>query len=235
MLDSAGLSESSNRRQAKNGQSGGSPPIFQPRSKTFLSSCSLFPFLLLFHPPHILSRRRLSSMFSPQKFEIRLYGIDPGGEHDFSSKPSDFLPSLLAATPKTKTTPCPSSITFARMDRRALSQTLSFLLSPCHPSAPLTVVTTGDLTAFFAHGIKVLGVLRHPFDPAAPKDDTASQTTWAQIWTTSEEEVQRCLDMKPAFENKNLCVSLHSRQLSYHLDRWKQVYTYCKDDHSTSS
>ena len=58
-------------------------------------------------------------------------------------------------------------------------------------------MTTASLDAFFSAGVRILGVLIHPTSVV----DT-EEKLWAQVWTGSEEEVQKCLKLKDTLAEK---------------------------------
>ncbi|WVF68344.1 hypothetical protein IAT40_003109 [Kwoniella sp. CBS 6097] len=70
-------------------------------------------------------------------------------------------------------------------------------LIPKTPSFELRVfglnpaVTADNLIAFFAANTRVLGVFLHP-----AQDGQQKPTQWAQIWVSSQEELDKCLDLK---------------------------------------
>ncbi|GFZ49844.1 hypothetical protein JCM24511_07247 [Saitozyma sp. JCM 24511] len=59
-------------------------------------------------------------------------------------------------------------------------------------------VTSDHLVDFLSTGVRVLGVLLHPF---------SADTQWAQVWVGSEAEVESCLTLREHLASKGITVS----------------------------
>lgn len=72
--------------------------------------------------------------------------------------------------------------------------------------AALTAVTNSALLTFFANGVTVLGTRVHPPNEEVSSDHLTDNTSsaWAQIWTASEAEVERCMELKDDLARKGM-------------------------------
>ena len=70
----------------------------------------------------------------------------------------------------------------------------------------LTAVTSAALLTFFAGGVTVLGTRIHQPDLAVEPQLSSDQMhkVWAQIWTASEVEAERCLQFKEDLARKGM-------------------------------
>ncbi|OCF34381.1 hypothetical protein I316_03895 [Kwoniella heveanensis BCC8398] len=67
---------------------------------------------------------------------------------------------------------------------------------------PTITVTADNLIAFFAANTRVLGVLLHP-----AHDGQQNATQWAQIWVSSQEELQKCIELKSFLAPSGITIS----------------------------
>ncbi|WVQ95897.1 hypothetical protein IAU59_002996 [Kwoniella sp. CBS 9459] len=81
-------------------------------------------------------------------------------------------------------------------------------LIPKTPSYELRVfglnpaVTADNLITFFAANTRVLGILLHP-----AQEGQQTTTQWAQIWVSSHQELQKCLDLKDFLAPSGITIS----------------------------
>jgi hypothetical protein len=63
-----------------------------------------------------------------------------------------------------------------------------------------SIVTAKELKDFFSAAIRVIDVHLHPSLPG--QDGLIKQ--WAQVWTCSDEEVDKCLTLKESLASKGM-------------------------------
>lgn len=70
----------------------------------------------------------------------------------------------------------------------------------------LTTVTNSALLTFFSAGVTFLGTRIHQPNPHTVSQHSSDEPhkAWAQIWTASEAEVERCLELKEDMARKGL-------------------------------